>query len=283
MFSIASVLTMSACIFLFGLFFSVITNFNFIIKGVEEGVSMTVFFEDGTDQATMNEIGLQIEGRDEVKNLRYVSAMEAWESYAKQYFGDRADEFAAGFQNDNPLANSAKYEIYVHNIEEQTSLKDFVSSLPHVKEVNQSVEAVKTLTTVNRLVSYISIAIIGILLVVAVFLISNTVSVGINVRKDEIAIMKLIGATNLFARLPFIMEGMLIGLFGAALPLAALYFMYNNAVKYILAKFSVLERFMGGLLPVQQVFHTLLPMGLILGMGIGLVGSLFTIRKHLKV
>lgn len=283
MFSIASVLTMSACIFLFGLFYSVISNFSYIIKGVEEGVSMTVFFEDGTDQATMDEVGLMIEGRGEVKDIKYVSAMEAWQTYAKQYFGEQADEFAAGFKNDNPLANSAKYEIYVHSIEEQTTLKNYVKGLPKVKEVNQSVEAVKTLTTMNRLVKYISFAIIGILLVVAVFLISNTVSVGINVRRDEIAIMKLIGATNLFTRLPFIMEGVLIGLIGAALPLLAFFFMYNKAVKYILEKFSVLERFMGGLMPVGDVFQTLVPIGLALGMGIGLVGSLFTIRKHLKV
>ena len=128
-----------------------------------------------------------------------------------------------------------------------------------------------------------SIVIIGILLGVSVFLISNTVSVGISVRKEEIGIMKLIGATNLFVRLPFLMEGILIGLVGAAIPLGAWYFIYNKAIKYILEKFHMLSGFMESLLPVTQVFHTLLPVGLLLGMGIGLLGSIFTIRKHLKV
>lgn len=282
MFSIASVATMGACIFLFGLFFALVMNFNFIIKSAEEGVSMTVFFAEGTDQATIDEIGDQIEAKEEVKEVKYVSADEAWKRYQEKYFKNNPD-LAEGFKNDNPLANSASYEVYVRKVEDQSGLKTFITSLPGVREVNQSEEATKTLSTVNRLVGYVSIVIIGILLGVSVFLISNTVSVGISVRKEEIGIMKLIGATNLFVRLPFLMEGILIGVVGAAIPLGALYFIYNNAIKYILEKFHMLADFMNGLLPVDQVFQTLLPVGLILGMGIGLVGSIFTIRKHLKV
>lgn len=282
MFSIASVATMGACIFLFGLFFSLVMNFNYIIKSVEEGVSMTVFFTEGTDQATIDEIGDQIQGRDDVKEVKYVSADEAWKRYQERYFKNNPD-LAEGFKKDNPLANSASYEVYVKKVEDQSGLKTFITSLPGVREVNQSEEAVKTLSTVNRLVGYVSIVIIGILLGVSIFLISNTVSVGISVRKEEIGIMKLIGATNLFVRLPFLMEGILIGVVGAVIPLGALYLIYNKAIKYVLEKFHMLADFMNGLLPVDQVFQTLLPVGLILGMGIGLVGSLFTIRKHLKV
>ena len=285
MFTIASLATMGACIFLFSLFFSLIMNFNVIIKSAEEGVSMTVLFNQGTDQATIEEIGAQIEARDEVKELKYVSAEEAWQRYQVQYFGEgeKADYFAEGFKNDNPLANSANYEVYVNKIEDQTALKEFIMGLEGVRQVNQSEEAIKTLTMINRLVGYVSIVIIGILLGVSVFLISNTVSVGISVRKEEIGIMKLIRATNLFVRFPFLMEGILIGLVGAAIPLGAWYFIYNKAIKYILEKFHMLSGFMESLLPVTQVFHTLLPVGLLLGMGIGLLGSIFTIRKHLKV
>ena len=125
--------------------------------------------------------------------------------------------------------------------------------------------------------------IIAILLVVSVFLISNTVAMGISVRKEEIGIMKLIGATNAFVRLPFILEGILIGLVGAVIPLTLLYFLYNQAVQYILARFSILNEFMNGLIPVNNIFRVLLPAGIILGMGIGFVGSMVTIRKHLKV
>lgn len=281
-FSLASVATMAACIFIFGLFFSLLMNFSYIIQGVEEGVSMTVFFNEGTDQATIDLIGEQILARDEVKDVNYVSADEAWERYQEQYFKDKTD-LADGFKNDNPLASSAKFEVYVNNVEDQSSLRTFITGLNGVREVNQSEEATKTLSTVNRLIGYVSVVIIAILLAVAVFLISNTVSVGISVRKEEIGIMKLIGATNLFVRLPFLMEGILIGLVGSCIPLGILYFLYNKAIGYVLERFNMLSDFMNGLLPVGTVFQILLPVGLLLGMGIGLVGAVFTIRKHLKV
>ena len=94
--------------------------------------------------------------------------------------------------------------------------------------------------------------------------------------------MKLIGATNLFVRAPFLIEGILIGLVGAAIPLGLLYVVYNRVISYVMTEFSVLSNFMA-FMPVSAVFRILFPVGLILGMGIGLVGSIFTIRKHLKV
>lgn len=285
MFSLASLATMGACIFLFGLFFSIIINFTYILKNVETNVGITVFFDEDLDQASIDLIGQEICNRtDVVKECKYVSADEAWESYAEQYFEGNT-QAAEGFKanNDNPLANSAHYEVYVNNIEDQESLAEYIKGLDGVRAVNQSQQASATLSTVNKLIATVSVIIIIILLAVSVFLISNTVTVGITVRKEEIGIMKLIGATNVFVRLPFILEGILIGLVGAAIPLTLLYFLYNQAVKYILTRFSVLQDFMNGLLPVDQVFRILLPVGLILGMGIGFVGSMLTIRKHLKV
>lgn len=132
------------------------------------------------------------------------------------------------------------------------------------------------------MIGYISIAIIAILLAVSIFLISNTVAIGISVRKEEIGIMKLIGATNFFVRFPFIVEGVILGLVGSAIPLGLLYVLYEKVVGYILEKFSVLTNVIQ-FMDVNQVFVVLLPVGLLLGMGIGFVGSMFTIRKHLKV
>ena len=105
---------------------------------------------------------------------------------------------------------------------------------------------------------------------------------GITVRREEIAIMKYIGAKDGFVRAPFIIEGILIGLVGAAIPLGIFYVLYNKAITYILTKFSLLNNILD-FLPVGQVYKTLLPVGLLLGIGIGFVGSFFTIRKHLRV
>lgn len=285
MFSIASVATMTACIFLFGLFFSIVLNMAYVLKNVESNVGVTVFFEEGLDQAAINEIGAQISSqKDSVKDLNYVSADEAWESFSEQYFEGNM-EAAEGFKNnkDNPLANSAHYEVYVNEIEQQDDLVSYIQGLPGVRDVKQSQQATRTLSTANRLIALISIVIIVILLIVSIFLISNTVSVGISVRREEIGIMKLIGATNAFVRLPFILEGIIIGLIGAAIPLVILYFLYDRAVQYLVNRFNVLNDFMNGLIPVNRVFILLLPVGLILGIGIGLIGSIATVRKHLKV
>ena len=121
-----------------------------------------------------------------------------------------------------------------------------------------------------------------ILLAVSTFLISNTVTIGISVRKEEIGIMKLIGATDFFVRAPFVVDGVLIGLIGSALPLALLYVLYSKVVVYIAGKFSFLSNMMN-FLPVNEVFRTLVPVALILGVGIGFMGSRITIHKHLRV
>lgn len=282
MFSLASIATMSACIFLFGLFFSIVINFRYIVKNVEEGVAITVLFEENTDQATINAIGEQIKRFDGVTKCDYISAEESWEEFSKGYFGEGAEEFAGAFENDNPLANSSSYAVYVDEIEKQDDLVEYIKGLEGVREVNQVKGATATLSNFNTLVTYISIAIILILLCVAVFLISNTVAIGISIRKEEIGIMKLIGATNFFVRAPFLIEGMIIGLIGSAIPLGLLYVLYDKVVTYILTKFSMLNNVMQ-FMNIGQVFEVLIPIGLVLGMGIGLFGSIITIRKHLKV
>ena len=170
----------------------------------------------------------------------------------------------------------------MNDISMQEALVTYLGSLEGVKEVRSSDIAANTLTDFNRLIGYVSAGIILILLCVAIFLISNTVMIGIAVRREEIAIMKLIGATDYFVRAPFIVEGILIGIIGSALPLTVLYFMYRRIIFYVAEKFRWLSSMLE-FLPVDKVFATLVPVGLILGVGIGFLGSSLTIRKHLRV
>ena len=296
MFSLAAVATMSACIFLFGLFFSILLNFQYIIKSAEEGVAITVFFEEDATQSQIEEIGEKLESREDVSEVNYVSADEAWEKFQKEYFKDNP-ELAEGFKNDNPLAGSDNYEVYMKVVEDdgasivskgrslsktQQDLVKFARGLDGVKKVNKSDVVANTLSSVNVLVGYVSIAIIVILFGVSIFLISNTVSMGITVRKEEIAIMKYIGAKDFVVRSPFVIEGLLMGIVGAVIPLVLLYVLYGKAVEYILERFSILNNIID-FLPVMSVYRYLLPIGLLMGVGIGFVGSFFTVRKHLKV
>ena len=296
MFSLASIATMSACIFLFGLFFSILVNFQYIIKSAEEGVAITVFFNDDATEEQKKEIGEQLESRDDVSEVKYVSSDDAWAEFQKEYFGDNP-ELAEGFKDDNPLAGSDNYEVYMKTVKgdnkdliakskslsaTQQDLVKFAQSLDGVRQVNKSDVVANTLSSVNMLVAYVSIAIIAILLGVSIFLISNTVTTGITVRKEEIAIMKYIGAKDFVVRSPFVIEGLIIGLFGAVIPLALLYFLYDKAVVYIMEKFSILKNIIT-FLPVGNVYIYLLPIGLAMGIGLGFLGSYFTVRKHLRV
>lgn len=295
MFSLASIATMSACIFLFGLFFSIIVNFQYIIRSAEEGVAITVFFDDDVTEEQIKAIGEDLEARDDVAKVTYVSADQAWEDFQKDYFGDNP-ELAEGFKDDNPLAGSDNYEVYMKTSDDdqnliakskslsatQQDLVKYAQSLDGVRQVNKSDVVANTLSSVNMLVAYVSIAIIAILLGVSVFLISNTVTTGIAVRKEEIAIMKYIGAKDFVVRSPFVIEGLIIGVFGAAIPLALLYMLYDKAVAYVMTRFSILKNIIT-FLPVQNVYIYLLPIGLVMGIGIGFFGSFFTVRKHLRV
>ena len=281
MFSIASIATMAACIFLFGVFFAIITNFNYIVEKAEEGVAIVVMFDEEASDAQVEAIGTNLRSHEGVLEVKYVSAEEAWESFQQDYFKENP-EAAAGFEDDNPLANSDNYEVYLKNIESQDDVVEFAESLEGVRKVNKSDVVAKTLENFNALLAYGSAIIIGILLIVAIFLISNTVSMGITIRREEIAIMKYIGAKDSFVRAPFVIEGILIGLTGAIIPLVGLYFVYEKTVSTIMTKFSILNSILD-FLPTAEVYKTLLPIGLALGVGIGFVGSFFTVKKHLKV
>ncbi len=283
MFSIASIATMAACIFMFGIFYSVVANFRDVVENVESGVAVTAFLEGDLTQEQVDAIGEKIKNNDvsEISKLEYVSAEEAWEEAVDKYF-EGNEELASGFENDNPLAESAHYNVYMDDVSTQSELVEYLAGIDGIRDVNQSEMAANVLTDFNKLIGYVSVAIIAILICVAVFLISNTVNTGITVRKEEIKIMKLIGATDFFVRGPFIVEGILIGLIGSVIPLAVLYGLYEKIVGYVGTKFHFLDNMLT-FIPVNSVFRILLPVGLILGVGIGYVGSRVTLHRHLNV
>ncbi len=289
-YSLASIATISACLFLFGLFYSIVANFQNILKTAEEGVSVTVFFHsewDGCEshiegqipsEQQIEEIGQEIAKRAEVSDVQFKSADEAWATFGPDYFGE---DYAEGFP-ENPLAGEDSYEIFLSDVSMQDALVTWLQSIPQVRKVNYSEMTANTLSGLNLLIAYVSMGIIVILLAVSIFLISNTVAIGISVRSEEINIMKYIGATDFFVRAPFVLEGMLIGLIGPAVPLGLIYSLYNYALNYIVERFLVLSGFLN-FLSVDEVFHFLIPVSLGVGVGIGFLGSISTVRKHLHV
>ncbi|MCM1262332.1 MAG: permease-like cell division protein FtsX [Butyrivibrio sp.] len=276
-FTLASIATIGSCLFLFGLFYSIIVNFQNIVKNAEQQVYVTVFFDEGTDDLRKQEIGELITRRTEVSEVHYVSADEAWETFKNDWLKEYSDGFT-----ENPLANSDNYRVNLSDVSMQSALVTYLLSIDGVRKVNRFEMLSTTLTGINALIAYISVGIIAILLAVAIFLIRNTVTIGISVRKEEINIMKYIGATDFFVRSPFVIEGMLIGLIGAAIPLALIYFLYNKIMEYIMSRFAMLDSLLS-FLSVGEVFRILMPVSLVIGIGIGFFGSFVTVKKHLRV
>ena len=281
LYSMASIGTVAACIFLISVILAIIINVNYMEKELEQKVGVTVFFEKNITQERIDEIGKQIKEDKRVKSMKFTSAEKAWEDFKEDYFKEDP-ELAKGFEKNNPLANSASYTIYLKNIKTQDQFAKDVKKIEGIRKVKHSKKAKATLTNLERLLGYASIVLIIILLGVGIFLISNTVMIGISVRSEEIKIMKLIGSTNSFVRAPFVIEGVVIGLIGSAIPLAILFFVYQKLIGLIVGKFGVFARSIT-FAPQSMVFIVLIPIGLGIGVGIGLIGSFFSIRKHLKV
>ena len=276
-YTLASIATITACLFLFGLFYAIITNFQNVVKTAEEGVSVTVFFNEGTSEDEILVVKSDLEKRPEVREITYVSADEAWEGFKEEYLGEYADGFT-----ENPLAESANLQIYLNDVSMQQALVTYIESISVVREVNRSEVTATTLSGLNLLIAYVSGGIIILLLLVSVFLISNTVTMGISVRKDEINIMKYIGATDFFVRAPFVVEGILIGLIGSIIPLVIIYFVYTHVITYVASRFTMLSSLLN-FLPVETIYNKLIPISLLIGIGIGFLGSFITVRKHLHV
>lgn len=281
LFTLASIGTITACVFLFSAFYCVVENLQYTVKTVEETVGITVFFDKTLSEEEIFEIGVEISLRDEVRDMNYVSGEEAWEEFKQEYLKG-AEDLAGGFIDDNPLANMPSYEIYLNDIEDQSAFVSWLEQLPGVRRVNASSIAAGGLVDMNNAIGYVSIGLIVILLCVSVFLINNTISMAISARKDEIRIMRLVGATKAFIRAPFLVEGLIIGLLGAALPLGLVVLLYDRAIVYLQEKLVILANLMS-FLTLQDVMRVLVPVAAALGLGIGLFGSGAAVRKHLKV
>lgn len=281
LFSLASVGTIVSCLFLFGIFYCVIANFRTAMSELENTVTISVFFDQGISDENIKLIGEQIRLRDEVNTMDFISADQAWEQFAKENYDDYEAAMEA-FAGDNPLKDSASYKITLKNLGGQAEFVQYLKGLDGVRKVLSSEVTADGIAALNSVVTFASLGIIVILLLVSVFLISNTITIGITVRKEEIAIMKLIGATNFFVRAPFIVEGIVIGLVGSLIPLALVYAMYDNIISYIIGRFKVVQNLFA-FVPASEIFVVLVPISAAIGIGLGLVGSILTTRKHLKV
>ena len=288
LFSVASTATIAACIFLFCIFFSVFANVRNIAYQAETTIGISVFFNEGVSDQEKEDFRDQVVAHGGIKEITYKSAEEAWEGFKEDYFGENADELSEAFADDNPLAESDSYEIFMNNIEDQQAEVEYIRGFDIVREVNYAHSVIDALNKLNRVILILSAAMIGILFAISIFLISNTINLAAHFRKRENEIMRLIGATNGMIRAPFVVEGTFIGLIGTIIPLGLIYLIYRSAEQYLaerIAAAGTLSAFKDviNMLPFMQIFPVMLIVGAVLGVGTGFAVSFITIRKHLRV
>lgn len=280
-FTLASIGTIVACLFLFSILVSVGLNFQYMMRSAEKKVGISVFFEPGLKQTEIDAIGMKIDQIDGVIEKKFISPNEAWKTFSKEVFGNEK-EILEGFGNDNPLIDSASFEVHLRDLSIQSQVVKQIKEMDGVRKVSHSKGTAEGITNLNLFVGYASGAIVVILLGVAVFLISNTITIGITVRKEEIAIMKLIGATDFFVRAPFVIEGLVIGMIGSIIPIGIFYFVYDRITEFLVGRYQLIANLLT-FLPTDDVFMVVAPTSLLIGIGIGLLGSYITLFRHLRV
>ena len=277
-YSLASAGTITACLLLLGVFYFVMANFNYMVESAESMVGITVFFDDGTTEERILEIQETLKQRIEVADIVYISAEEAWETYKNESL---TEELAATFGSDNPLADSASLEVHLNDVTMQEALVRYTQSLDNVRIVNHSKSIADSFAGVKTLVWVISVGLIVILAAVAVFLIRTTISTGINVRREEISIMSIIGATDFFIRAPFVVEGMVIGALGSILPIGILYFFYGEVIGTLKEQFESIFQSMK-FLERNEIMGDFIPLALVFSLGIGLIASHITAKRQIR-
>ena len=228
------------------------------------------------------DIGNEIKAIANVDTINYVSSDAAWKNYVNDVYNGDMNYVQNIFGSDNPLEDASSYEITLKDISLQEDTVKAIKAIPNVRKVNSSEGTAKSLNSINLFVGYASLGLILILLFVSMFLISNTITIGISVRKEEIAIMKLIGAKDSFVRTPFLVEGVMIGVIGSVIPIALLYFMYDGVGDYLTEHYNVVANLIH-FVSTEEVIKGITPIALLLGIGIGFFASLLTTHKHLHV
>jgi len=279
--TVASITTIMASLFVVSIFYCIVANLNFILSEFEHTIGIAVFFDEGVSENDILTLKNQLEARTEVFEVTYISDSVAWESFKTDYFAGR-EELLSGFNNDNPLKGSASLQILFSDISKQSQLVELLNKEDIVRHVREAKEVTQIVQNVNQLVTYVSIALVFILSVISLFIIANTIRLAIALREREITIMRYIGAKTLMINGPFIVEGIIIGLIGAAIPLVIIYLTYNSVIGSITNQFLILKDFLV-FLPMEQLLDQLTPSILTAGGVLGYLGSQITVSKYIKV
>lgn len=274
----ASLMIMCATMLIFGLFFVIGENVNHMVKEVESQQGMQVFMEKDVTEEQITQIGEQIKKLDYVGKVEYVSKEAALDSL-KIRFGEKGN-LLNGYYEKNPLKPS--YVVTLTDLEKSNDVKTQIEQMDNISNIELRDKTIDALINVANGVQIVSGVILVLLIVISVFIIANTIKLTVHARRKEISIMKYVGATNGFIRWPFIVEGMIIGIISALISILLLGVSYNFATEKLLTS-SITSMVEFSLLTFSDIFGLVMTVYLVLGIGIGILGSAISMRKYLEV
>lgn len=274
--ALASTVTIILCLMILGMSYAVGNNIDYIIEQIEAKFGVTAYLKDDVDDDAMQTLMNQIKNLPEVKSITYISKEDALKTFSED--NENANLFAM-FQSDNPLP--ASFEIITHDIKEQQHIVTILKSYEGIDETVYFENETQTFINIRNTVSYVCYGIMICLIIVGLLLMSNTIKLTVYVRRREINIMKYVGATDTFIQVPFLIEGIIIGLLGGVISVALVMGSYHWVRNRAALATGVLGDI--ALVPVGEIMSVLIPIFLGLGIGIGLIGSAFAIHKHLNV
>ena len=274
----ASLMIMCATMLIFGLFFLIGENVNYMMKEVESEQGMQVFMYKNATEEQIQKLEDDIKKLDNVAKVTHVTKEEGLNSI-KERFGENARLLDVYLEN-NPLGDS--FVVQLTDLTKTEEVKANIENLDNIKEITAKDKVVNALISIANGVRIISAIILVLLIVISIFIIANTIKLTVHARRKEISIMKYVGATNGFIRWPFIVEGMVIGIVAALISILILGLAYNAIVNKIVS--SSIANTMGlSVLSFTNILGQVVTVYLLLGIGIGAVGSIISMRKYLEV
>ena len=276
--SSASIVVMCATMFIFGIFFLIGENVNYAMKQVESKQGMRVIIkEDATDNDIAN-LKTEIQKINGVSSVTYYSKEDALDSVKKQ-FGDHQD-LLEGYSEDNPFP--ASYFVTLTDLDLNEQVQEKIKSLDFVDEISTNNNTIANLSRIARTIQNVTLVLLLLLIIISILIIAYTIKLTVYARRREISIMKYVGATNSFIRGPFVIEGVIIGVVAAFLTLVIICVVYNYAIGQVLNS-SVISTVQLSFYTFSDLFAKIVAVYLILGIGLGVIGSSISMRKYLKV
>lgn len=280
--SSASIAIMIATMFIFGIFFVLGENINFVMEQVENKQGMRVVIKDDVEEYILEGLkskiqNIEIDGKKVVNTVTFVSKEDAMKSI-KERLGDKQDVLE-GLDEENFLP--ASYFVTLTDLSKNQQVQEEIMKFDGIEEISTDNDTIAKLNNIARGIRMGTLIILVILVVISIAIIAYTVKITVYARRKEIEIMKYVGATNSFVRGPFIIEGLIIGIISAAISVIIMMLVYNGILNSILES-NVIQSLSVSFYTFNELFLRVLGVYLLLGMGIGVLGSSISMKKYLN-